>query len=221
MIKTIAGIASIPSRKELLTLVVNSLLPQVDKICVALNGYSEIPESLRNLSNVECVILDNKLGDGAKFYFAQEPNVFYLSCDDDLSYPKDYVSYMTSKVKQYNCIISLHGRRFDRRPILSYRKSFTLNYHCLHTYHEDVVLHVGGTGVMCFNTSRFMPDISQFKEKNMADIWIAKQACEQGVPIMGVAHKNNYLTYLNPAETIWRTCKIDPYQTGILKSFLK
>ena len=214
--------ASIMGREELLILAINSLLPQVDKIYVGLNNYPEIPERLRSLRNVECVILDNSLGDGAKFYSIKDiDDAMYFSCDDDLAYPSGYCDYMESKVRQYNSIISLHGRRFDRRPIVSYRKSFSLNYHCLHTYHEDVQLHVGGTGVMAFDTNRFKPDISQFKEKNMCDIWVAKQASEQGIPIMGVAHKNTYLRYLNPVGTIWRDCKIDPYQTGILKSFMK
>ena len=201
--------------------VVNSLTPQSDKIYVALNGYTEIPERLRNMSNVECVIMDNSLGDGAKFSFVDKADEYYFSCDDDLRYPKDYCAYMISKIKQYNSIVSLHGRRFDKRPIVSYRRSFSLNYHCLHTYHEDVELHVGGTGVMAFDVRRFKPDNTKFKQKNMSDIWVAKQAHEQKVPIMGVAHKNTYLTYLNPQETIWRTCKIDPYQTGILKTFIK
>ena len=216
----IAGIASVPSRKDMLVRTVESLLPQVDKVCVALNGYADVPIELRNLRNVECVIMDNSLGDGAKMSFVI-PDVIYLSCDDDLLYPKGYAQYMISKAKQYKSIVTLHGRQFKNRPIRSYRRGFTLNYHCLHTYREDVLLDVGGSGVMCFDTNIFMPDTSKFLQKNMCDIWTAKQAHEQRVKIMGVAHTNNYLGYQNPQETIWRTCKIDPYMTQVLNSFLK
>ena len=216
----IAGIASIPSRKDMLVKTVQSLLPQVDKVCVALNNYPDTPQELRGLRNVECVLMDNSLGDGAKLSFA-EPNVIYLSCDDDLLYPSGYVHYMTSKAKQYNCIITLHGKNFRNRPLKSYRKGFTLNYHCLHTYDYDVQLDVGGSGVMCFDTNVFMPDISMIKMPNMCDIWVSKMAYLQEVKIMGVAHKNNFLGYQNPQETIWNTCRIDHYMTQVLNSFLK
>ena len=216
----IAGIASIPSRKDMLVKTVQSLLPQVDKVCVALNNYPDIPQELRSLRNVECVIMDNSLGDGAKMSFA-EPNVMYCSCDDDIIYPTNYVHYMTSKAKQYNSIVTLHGKNFRNRPLKSYRKGFTLNYHCLHTYGYDVELDVGGSGVMCFDTNVFMPNISMIKMPNMCDIWVSKMAHQQGVKIMGVAHKNNFLGYQNPQETIWNTCRIDHYMTQVLNSFLK
>lgn len=217
----VVGIASVPNRKDMLIRTVESLLPQVDKVYVALNNYPETPQELRSLRNVECVIMDNSLGDGAKMAFVDKCDGYYFSCDDDLLYPKGYCQYMISKINQYNCIVTLHGKNFRNRPLKSYRKGFTLNYHCLHSYDYDVELDVGGSGVMAFHTKRFKFDIQGIKMKNMCDIWTSLQAHQQGVKIMGVAHKNTFLGYQNPQETIWRTCTIDPYMTEVLNSFLK
>jgi len=216
------GIASLPERQEHLILVVNSLLPQVDKVYIALNNYSHIPQQLQDNPKISATICDNSLGDGAKFLHVDRIDGMYFSCDDDIIYPANYCGYMESKAKQYGCIVTLHGRRYDK-PILKSRRSFTLNYHCLHTYKEDMELHLGGTGVMCFDTSVFRPAISRFLEPNMADIWVAKQANEQGIRIMGVAHKNTYLRYLHQNKTIWTTCtpEKEAYQTAVLKNFLK
>ena len=88
MIKNkIIGIASLPERVECLRDTVNSLLPQVDKIIVGLNNYTKVPNFL-NHPKIEAYLLDNSLGDAAKFYKVGDyKDSYYLSCDDDLIYP--------------------------------------------------------------------------------------------------------------------------------------
>jgi len=222
MTMRIAGLASLPERQEYLIHTVNGLLPQIDKIYIALNNYSIIPDIFQNNPKIVCDIHDNSLGDGAKFLHANIPDVIYFSVDDDILYPIEYCDYMESKANRYGCIVTLHGRRYDREVLRS-RKSFTLNYHCLHTYKDDIELHTGGTGVMCFNTSVFKLDIRRFLRPNMADIWVAQQAHEQKIKIMGVAHANNFLRYQHQEKTIWNTCtpEQEEYQTAVLKNFLR
>ncbi len=215
-----AGIATIPSREYLIPAVINSISPQVDKLFIALNGYTEVPQSLSKIYNAECILLDNSLGDAAKFYHVADCNGYYFSIDDDLVYPQGCVSYMISKISQYNSIVTLHGRRY-KRPVTSFRRGFDLNYHCLHSYDYDTELDAGGTGVMAFDTKRFKLSVDDFKLPNMADVWAAKKAHEQGVKIMGVAHRNDYLRYLSPLDTIWHNSKDDTQQTRILREFLK
>ena len=214
------GIASVPARAHMLIKTIESLLPQCDRIFIALNSYSEIPNELIN-PKIHCDLLDNTLGDSAKILHARDHDCYFFSVDDDLVYPKNYCEYMISKIEQYGCIVTLHGRKFNNRPLKSCRRGFSLNYHCLHSYNYDAELDIGGSGVMAYHTSFFKPDVNEHKVKNMCDIWIAKQAHKRGVKIMGVAHIGTYLKYLNPQETIWQTCKIDGYMTQIANSFLK
>ena len=211
-----------PSRRESLTAVVESIVNQVDVLFVALNGYEDVPEFLKDNPKIRYDILDGHLGDAAKFLHVGDiPDGVYFSFDDDLLYPMGYVSYLSEKIKEYNCIVTLHGRQFRIRPIKSFRRGATLNYHCLHPKSGDIRLDVGGTGVMGFDTGRFKVDIFDFKLPNMADIFVAKKAFEQGVPIMGISHQRGYLRYLQPTETIWLSSRDDTIQTKILNSFLK
>jgi hypothetical protein len=215
------GIASIPARKDSLITVVTSVKDQCDKVYVALNNYTEIPSELLAMPNVECGLFDNSLGDAMKFWKVGEVEGYYLSIDDDLVYPDSYVSDMIEKIKEYNCIVTLHGRQFKIRPIKSFRRSATLNFHCLYHKSLDVKLDIGGTGVMGFDTQRFRLSIDDFPLPNMADIFVGKKAFQQGVPIMGIRHQAGYLKYLSPTETIWLSSRDDTIQTKILNSFLK
>lgn len=217
----VVGMASLPDREDAALKSVESIINQVDKVYVALNGYDHIPLAWQDNPKIHCDILDNSLGDAAKFYHIADVDGWYFSIDDDLAYPSNYCNYMISKAEQYKCIVTLHGRRYGNPNITSSRRGWTLNYHCLHSYSSDELLHVGGTGVMCFHTDIFRPSIDRFKVKNMADFWCALQAKEQKVKIMGVAHKNNFLRYMPPKVTIWQTCTTDRLQTDILKKILK
>lgn len=218
----VSGIASIPTRKENLIKVIGSLIDQVDELYVALNNYSEIPQELRDNPKIHCDLLDNRYGDGAKFYHVSDVDGYYFSADDDLFYPPAYVKDTIKAIEKYHCIVTYHGKRFDKRPILSYHRSFTTNVRCLNSYPEDIEVHVGGTGVMAFNTKDFRLSIDAFKEPNMADIWVAKEASLQGVKIMALAHHVGYFQYLGTPDTpIWQLRRGNAFETNLLKSFLK
>jgi len=216
--KRIVGIASIPSRREMLIKVVGSLSPQADIVHVALNGYTEIPKELDSFGNVECEILDNSLGDSAKFLHADIPDVVYFGCDDDLIFPIGYCDYLQQGMEKYNGLVSLHGRKYLPR---SHFKQWVGNYRCLNNVSEDVHVNLVGSGVCCFSTNRLKLHISDFKTPNMADCYLSRTASLQGIPMMVLAHKCNYLRYLYPVGTIWERTKDYSIQTAVLRSYIK
>jgi len=217
------GIATLKQREGTFKRTIESLYPQVDRIIVALNLYDEVPEWLRIMRNVECVICDNSLGDAYKFLKVAECKGYYFSCDDDIYYPKTYIMDTIAKIDSYSCIITYHGKRYDGvKPVSSYQKGFSTNIHCLRTLIMDTEVHVGGSGVMSFNTEDFKLSIDGFIYPNMADVFVAKAAHKQGVKIISLAHKNNYFRYMKPeGETIWHKHFRDPRPTEVLNSFLK
>jgi hypothetical protein len=79
-------------------------------------------------------------------------------------------------------------------------------FRCLHQVAADARVEFGGTGVMCWHTSTFRADLSQFERRNMADIWVGIQAFQKQVPIMVIAHSHGYLQYSLPGDkwTIWK-----------------
>lgn len=216
-------IATLPDREVMLWQTVKSLYNQVDEMFIMLNGHTEEPRIPNFPSDkIRYVKLQNEYGDAAKFLDFNKRNGFVLTCDDDLAYPSNYVSYMIAKYRQLGGIVSCHGKVFQR-PVRSAHAYFRENYHCLHTVVGDHVVDTGGTGVMLLNTKDIKIDIKDYPRPNMADIWTAKLAKEQNIPIFVVEHKAGWLTYLNPQSTIWRshTKEFDQYQVQVLNSFLK
>jgi len=216
----IIQLASVPEREQSLHITIASLLPQADRIYVNLNGYDKIPKFLLH-PKIEVNLFDNSMGDAVKFYDVEKREGYVLTCDDDMVYPPDYVSYMKCMVDKYRCVVSLMGKRYDYRPIVSFRHGYTELYRAYGTVHEDRQVHIGGTGVMAFHTDYIKVKYSDFKKPNMADIWMAKAAYEQDVPIMVVAHTRFFVMYLPQVKTIWNRCENSQYQTDLVNSFLK
>jgi len=219
------GIATLKVRELAFRETIKSVYDQADRIIVTLNLYDTVPDWLLSMNKVTAVIGDNSLGDAGKFLKVEQSEGYYFSIDDDLRYPPDYCQYMISKINQLNCIVTLHGRRFDRIPISRFPNGTTLHLHCLNGCKTDTEVHVGGSGVMAFDTRLFSLSINDFKHPNMADIWVAKRAREQGVKIMVVEHKAGYVRYMPPPSgtTIYDICRRNPnkIQTDTINNFLK
>lgn len=215
-------IASIPDRVDSLMQTVKSLLLQVDEMFIGLNNYYEEPSFCKD-SKITTMLFDNSMGDAVKFYNVERFDGYFFTCDDDLVYPKNYVHYIVNRINMYNqeAIITLHGRNYYNIPVKSFHRDPFENHRCLMDVRGDHPVMIGGTGVMAFHTSTLNVSYSDFKAPNMADVWMAKLAHEQGVPIMVVDHRAGYLRYIPPETTIWReSLKNDKLQTEILNSFL-
>ena len=115
-----ASLASIPARRDSLRRVVESLLPQVDRLGVYLNGYGDVPEFLAD-DRIDVARSEDHgdLGDAGKMFWAAEPGVdYHLACDDDILYPADYVARMVAEVDRYGrrALVGCHGALMHDRP---------------------------------------------------------------------------------------------------------
>jgi hypothetical protein len=151
----------------------------------------------------------------------EESNGYYLTIDDDIVYPNDYVDHMIQRCKDYenSKIITLHGRSFDRFPIKSYYSFPSERYSCFSNVKHDVKVQFGGTGVMCFHTNLLKLKIDYFEKPNMADIWIGKYALLNNIEIIVAKHGGNYVQYIPQKTTIYNVeSKNDNIQTNIVNS---
>jgi hypothetical protein len=211
-----------PSRIDILPKAIESIYEQADIIRVYLNNFEQVPEFLID-SKIETVIGED-LGDTGKFFWALNPDEYYFSIDDDLIYPKDYVSWHLTELYKWGnrAIVSLHGVRY-KRPFEHYNTG-RIEIKCLNEVLNDETVDIIGSGVCVFNTNMVKVDYKDFLYKNMADIWLSKLAHEQKIPLVVRKHKADYLKYLNPdyKTTIDFTSQADnrKHQTEILKSFL-
>lgn len=217
---TSAHIASIPTREELLKITLNSVIPFVDHVFVSLNGYKHVPTWFNDIPTISYNITDNSFGDAFKFASVNKVHGLAYILDDDLVYTPTFFVLLQQKVEQYQCPVSLHGKVYPR-PFTQF-KTFKENYRCLGTVVGDHLnIDVIGTGTMCYKTDMVNLSLSDFKVKNMSDVWFSKLCKEQGVPMVVAEHRIGIVRYLNPVDTIWRTTKDHSVHNKIIKEFLK
>lgn len=196
----IAGMASIPNRRESLRKVVSSILDQVDELHVYLNGYGSVPVFLQHkkITVYRSQDHDGDLGDAGKFYACEKAKDFFLTIDDDLIYPPDYVATLINHIELYQrrCVVSVHGRILNDAPIESYYKGGARKvYRCLKEMEGNRWVNIVGTGVLAYHVSTLQVKRSDFKAPNMADIWFSKLANDQQVPLLVIGHQKGWIEH--------------------------
>lgn len=204
------SIASISSREESLRRVVASLLPQIERLNVYLNDYGRVPAFLQHPKIVVARSQDHgDIGDAGKFFWLGADTKYYLTCDDDIVYPPDYVNRTVTTIERYGrrAVIGWHGSilaesfrdYYEDRRILS----FYVNLE------HDTPVHILGTGTIGFHPSTIRLALADFKVPNMADVWFGLKGQEQTVPFIVRAHRAGELVpVLDGAQdtAIWRDC---------------
>jgi hypothetical protein len=184
------------NRKESLLKTIDSIYNQADIINIILNLYADTPTELID-SKINIYHKDNSIGASFKFLRILESDGYFFTIDDDLIYPKNYSEYMIDRFNYYDRekIVTLHGRKYTKFPITSYYKSPHTKFHCLGDVNDDILLNVGGSGVMMFHTDLVKMPIDYIKEKNMSDLCISRYANENNIEIMCLKHRSDYLKY--------------------------
>lgn len=188
--KTLAALASIPGRALLLPRVLDLLRPQVDEIRVYLNGYPSVPDAVRELADDWVHDRDNH-GAERKFWWASDWDGIYLSVDDDIFYPPDYVARMVEAVEERGReLVTCHGRVFREKA------THIWNVTGIGKFHERVdcsrPVNCGGTGVMAWD-ARELSLPTEWPQKNIADLQVAAWAQHERVPIWLLAHQAHWL----------------------------
>lgn len=218
--RKIVGIASIPSRQDALKRTLISLVGQVDEIHVVLNGYHELPSF--KFPNVTYYLDPGTAGDANKFKFVQDFQGYYFSCDDDITYPPDYVDTMIKKINEYgrNCYITCHGRVVPDNKIKHFYND-TKQYHFMLRQQVDIPVHIPGTGVGAFHTDTLMVKFEDFKEPNMADIWVGLLCQEQNVGCISIKRTQGWLrgqTIPQDTPIFERAKNHDTIQVGLVNN---
>lgn len=194
----VCGMASIPSRVDVLRVAVDSILPQVDHLFIYLNGFDSVPGFL--LSDKVTVFRSSDYGDyrdNSKFFGLRcfEDDVYFFSIDDDIEYPPDYVPEMVAAIERFDreAVVGVHGvvygtesRLFLDRGVLHFRDQLE----------ADVPVSALGTGTTAFHTSTLEFDCLEFSQVGMADLVMAQLASERGVPMIAVARPSAWLRAL-------------------------
>ena len=188
---------------------IDSLISQVDLIRIYFNECVPPFDSWiekYNTNKIIGVTGGDNLTDNGKFYFLEqitEPEI-YLTCDDDLIYPPDYVKRMVEAIEHYKCIVSFHGRQLLGAG-LDYYKNHK-SFHCLHGVIHDELVDVVGTGVTGFDTRYFHPKgLAYSPDQRMSDLIFSLEATNQGKQMGVISHAPNWIKHIDNKETIHST----------------
>jgi len=178
-----ANLATIKARKDTLQKVIDSLRFQVDVVRVYGNDY--LPEITG--SNVQ-VFTGCDYTDNAKFFWLPKSNGIYLSCDDDIIYPPDYVETVLKGLKKYpNTWLTFHGRKLKGLNLPYYTGHHT--YQCLRTVDADYQIDVPGTGVSAFHTNTIKFDSTKWEDYRMSDLKAGLELAKAKVRVICLKHK--------------------------------
>jgi len=216
-----ASVASIPARKESLRVVVQRILPQVDRLHVYLNNYPRTPSWLKHAKIDVAHSRDHgDRGDAGKFFWCDSVAGYHFTLDDDLLYPPDYVATMIEKIEDYgrHAVVTAHGSML-REPFNGYLQSRDVYSFCGRV-RTDTPVHIPGTGCLAYHTETLTLYRSDFAVANLADVWFALAAKRQQTPLVVVAHPEQWIVELPRGQqtSIYRrTLTDDSPITALLK----
>ena len=197
--RIVAGMATVKGNEQGMLRSVASLMNQIDHLYLYLNGYETVPTVLGRFGDRITPILDSigsRLGDAGKFAgVIQEKDAIYFTCDDDITYPRDYVRHMIQELatQRGKAAIGVHGCLLNQ-PLTHYYDPATR--HVLH-FESFLIrsrqVHLLGTGTVAFHTAYVSPTLDDFPAPNMADIWFARWLQARNLPSIAVSRPRRWL----------------------------
>lgn len=193
--KVVVAMSSFPARKNGMVKVIKQLISQCDKMLIWLNDYDKVPSELKQFGNKIEVHLAGKLSclkeNGRYTWIDEYKDAYYLTVDDDINYPKDYVQQMVAEINRYkqNAIVSFHG------TIFANDKSETFYSFQMDVPYNIQVHRVGG-GVMGLVPEKIklkcpkMQELVTWDGDASLSVWATQHKVKKYV----VAHRKGYLT---------------------------
>jgi glycosyltransferase involved in cell wall biosynthesis len=229
----IVNVCSIPQREHAFQRTINSIIDQCDQINVYLDGYPKTPSFLEKYKD-KCTVTQSSqapgLRDNGKFlalgdYIKERKHAYYLTIDDDILYPVDYVNALIKQLDRFNkkCVVGVHGVILKNQPN-GYFADRRIVYHFVRSLEYPRCVNILGTGTLAFHTSIFSDfDLSSFEESGMADIYFSI-FCKNGrIPQVAIARHDGWLVDMNPTpeDTLFNEFKNDDSKQArlIVKNF--
>lgn len=188
----VASMATIPERIEAFEKMVASILPQVDRLNVCLNRYTEVPSFLQHKKVIALVGEDHRAA--GKFRWCEEVDGYHFTVDDDILFPPDYVERMICEIERWQgkALVCAFGMRYK----------FPFNHPlCGDTFQcwdetPGAWIHSPGTGVCAYDATKFRVLKSDFAPDNSQDPRMGIVAQKQKAPVWCIPHAKGWLVDL-------------------------
>lgn len=190
-----AHLATFPPRAGILMQTVASILPQVDRLCICLNGHDRIPDALAADDRIEAMIPDRDLKDAGKFAFRTADDDMVFTIDDDIVYPPDYVSRTMAFFDDLPAdrnVLGFLGNAWVAKDDKGQQgwKNWMFHKRAPHMLKVDIL----GTGTAC-QLGRNMPRLDQIEDaRGFVDLRHARHHAQADRWMWVVPRQNGYLT---------------------------
>lgn len=214
----VAGMATMPDRLSYVQNVVETIRPQVDVLRVYLNNFEGIPGFLK--PEEACLSRDaaGDLGDAGKFYWIEDQEkhnyTHYLTLDDDLGYPDDYVERLKYEfdARKGCAIVGVHGSEFSD-PLEDFVTSRQNRCRFYEGLDRARSVHILGTATTMWSRGTLEISRADFPKRNMGDLQLAIAAQNQAVPLVAISRPAQWITERRPwteaGFSIWKRTKQD------------
>lgn len=194
MTDSVAHLATYPGRTALLAANIAHLRALFPRIVVCLNGYGSIPPFLKSDERIAAFIPAKDLKDAGKFADIAGTARFHFLIDDDLIYPKDYVSRMVAHAGAHSepVVVGVHGvdYRFWYRGGARGRRVFHFESALQRAREVDVL----GTGTVLVAGTELPPLAYVEDAAGFIDIRFARWCAEQRLRRVCVPRPARWLT---------------------------
>jgi glycosyltransferase involved in cell wall biosynthesis len=191
---------------------ISSILNQslnIDKLILHVNG-TEKPPDLPSDKRLEVVLSKKNFADNGKFNYLKDLEGYFLTIDDDINYPYDYVETMISHLTMFNneVIIGVHGAVLPTGPPLT-RFSEYKESRRTHVFSKANAAYTQvnclGTGTTIFHSKIGKPDINEFDTLRMVDLHLAVWAQKNQIKMYSCPRPENWLTEfeMDQGSRIW------------------
>jgi hypothetical protein len=192
--------ATMPSRAATFPLAIRSIIDQVDRLYLYLDGHDKVPESVRDDPRVVSIFAQEEPGLGCIGKFMgmlreREP-CLYVSVDDDIAYPPNYVSYLAHELATYDsrAVVGIFGVRL-KSTFASYPRDCRV-FHFAQPLSRRQQVDVLGSGTMMYDTAVFQFDPLRWQCKDDSDIQLALEAIKRRLPLVCVPRRGGFVQAL-------------------------
>lgn len=216
----VAGMATMPERLPYLEEVVEVVRPQVDALRVYLNNFVEKPGFLKPEEAVLSGDAAGDLGAEGKLYWIDgghglDAYTHYLTIDDDLGYPDDYVETLAREydARGGRAIVGVHGSTFSS-PIVDFVESRDERFRFYESLDRARQVHLLGTATTMWGRNTIDLDFDRdFPMRNAVDLQLAVAAQKQHVPMVAISRPGQWITERRPwtdeGYSIWKATKAE------------
>ena len=207
MMKRVGHVATYPGRKDYLPAMLESVVSQLDDICVVLNQYDKkLRRQLPQYPNVRYVIPDEDLKDTGKFLEPRTADEYVFILDDDLEFPPDYASTLVDYYESLptaRVVVGVHGVVYSdlfegaagSRFVAKFDKKLA----------RPVVVNQLGTGCSMMRGDLLAPMEYMASSQRFVDVRFARYCHENNIGMVCVARPDQWIRDMQAEESIYES----------------